>query len=360
MEQALLPTPREVLRRVRRRGQDAVEWISGVRHGVYGLAVLRIGYGLVLLGLLLTNYGDRRLLWGPESPWTADLLGESLVEDGTFSLFAISESGLLFEILYHAFIVLVVLFIAGWRTRWVTPLLAVMLWSWHQRQPWILDGGDNLMQLVLIYLSFADLSARWSLDARRAHRGERPPAVSPTGKLRWRLATVLHNSALLAALLQVSILYMNAGLLKVRGEIWQEGTALYYTLRVEEFQPFPWLSHLIYDNALLVTTGSYAAVFIQLAFPLLMLNRVTRRLGLVAVTGMHTGIGLLMGLSSFSLIMIATDLLFVRDATYMRFAGFVRVVDDRLGVGRRLLRWRDGALRNPAKPRILERQGAGR
>ncbi|MBE1590027.1 HTTM domain-containing protein [Nonomuraea angiospora] len=312
---------RERARELAGRGWELLERVSGVRYGLYGLAVLRIGYGLVLLAHLLVNYVDRRVLWGPESPWTPKLLKEDLAGDETFSVFAFSDSGPYFEVVYHLFIVIVVAFVVGWRTRFVTPLLAVMVWSWHEREPWILDGGDNIMQLVLIYACFAQLSGRWSLDARRLARKGWVPAPD---SVRWRLVTVLHNSALLACLLQVSILYMNAGLLKVRGEMWQEGTALYYTLQVEEFQPFPWLSRLVYENDLFVTAGTYAAVLVQVAFPLLMLNPISRRLGLVAVTGMHLGIGLFMGLSSFSLIMITSDLLFVRGATYQRAGRVVK------------------------------------
>ncbi|MET8861740.1 HTTM domain-containing protein [Nonomuraea sp. NPDC004580] len=285
---------------------------------------------MVLLGLLLVDYEDRRLLWGPESPWTKDLLEERLAEKGTFSIFALAGSSEQFELLFHFFIILSALFMLGWRTRLITPALAVMFWSWRERQPWLLDGGDDLMLLVLIYLSFADLSARWSIDARRAKkRALHAVSRSPTAlasDVRWRMATVLHNVALLATLLQVSILYVNTGLLKVQGDFWQEGTALYYALHIEDVQPFPSLSRAIYDNVFLVTVGTYAAVFIQLTFPLLMLNGLTRRLGIVAVTGMHLGVGMLLGLTSFSFIMIATDLLFIRDSTYERFASWTRAV----------------------------------
>ncbi|MBN6053148.1 HTTM domain-containing protein, partial [Nonomuraea sp. RK-328] len=330
MSDSRQPSPRigHVRHRVQERVWSLVERISDTRHGLYGLAVLRVGYGLILLGVLLVNHGDRRLLWGPESPWTKDLFTERLAEKDTFSLFALADSDVRFDLLYHAFVILAVLFALGWRTRWVTPVLVVMLWSWRERQPWLLDGGDDVMLLVLIYLCFADLSARWSMDARRAKRragnGAAEPVAAPANDLRWRMATILHNSALLAVLVQVCIIYVDTGLLKVRGELWQEGTALYYILHVEDIQPFPGLSRAVYDNMFLVILGSYAAVFLQLSFPLLMLNRVTRALGLIAVTGMHLGIGLLMGLVSFSLIMIATDLLFIRDSTYERFACFVR------------------------------------
>ncbi|WP_283134925.1 HTTM domain-containing protein [Rhizohabitans arisaemae] len=377
----LLPAPGRLLGLAGARLAATVERVSGIRYGVYGLAVLRVGYGLVLLALLLTGYTDRRLIWGPESAWTPDLFKESLAEDGTFSLFAISDSGVWFEVLFHVFLLVVVLFILGWRTRWITPVLAVLVWSWHQRQPWVLDGGDNLMQLVLFYLIFADLSARWSLDDRRRVRraaaraakasaepapakrdrslGEAEnavPGVAPglpafEGGLRWRLATIGHNAALVATLLQVSIVYFNAGLLKVQGEMWQQGTALYYTLRTDEFAPFPRLSRLIWENDLAVASGSYFAVFIQLAFPLLMLNRITRRLGLVAVTSMHLGIGVLMGLGSFSLIMVFSDLLFVRSGTYRRVGAFAQAVWHRTRTRTRLSA--TPSLPKPAKHRTL-------
>jgi hypothetical protein len=74
---------------------------------------------------------------------------------------------------------------------------------------------------------------------------------------------------------------------------------------------------------------AYLAVFVQVAFPFLMLNPVTRRLGLVAVIGMHVGIGVLLALPFFSLIMIVTDMLFIRDATYRRATFAVAALRER-------------------------------
>jgi hypothetical protein len=69
---------------------------------------------------------------------------------------------------------------------------------------------------------------------------------------------------------------------------------------------------------------AYLAVFLQVAFPFLMLNSVTRRLALPAIMGMHVGIGILLALPFFSLIMITTDMLFIRDASYRRSACILR------------------------------------
>jgi hypothetical protein len=60
-----------------------------------------------------------------------------------------------------------------------------------------------------------------------------------------------------------------------------------------------------------------------------MLNSVTRRLGLLAVIGMHVGIGVLLALPFFSLIMIVTDMLFIRDDTYRRVIFVVAALRER-------------------------------
>ena len=311
-----------------------LERVSGRRYALYGLSVVRIGYGLVLIGILLINYQDRRLLWGPESPWTYEIFRDTPRDLGGLSLYQISGSGIWFELVYHLTILLCVLFVLGWRTRWITPALVVAIWSWQERTPILADGGDNLLRLILIYLCFAQLSTHWSLDARRASRRHAPGHEARNREqLGWRVATVVHNGAVLAALFQVCLLYMASGLFKVQGQSWQDGTALYYMLQIETLQSWPDLSRLVYTNSVALVTFAYLAVFVQVAFPFLILNSVTRRIGLLAAISMHVGIGVLLALPFFSLIMIVTDMLFIRDATYHRATFIVAALWERQSHG---------------------------
>lgn len=325
-----LPTAARLCEAIGHKSTIALERVSGHRHALYGLSVVRIGYGLILISILLVNYPERRLLWGPESPWTYEIFRETQRNLGQLSLYQISSSGIWFELVYHLTILLCVLFVLGWRTRWITPALLVAVWSWQERTPIVADGGDNLLRLILIYLCFAQLSAHWSLDARRAaRRAAAGHEVRNGERLGWRVATVVHNGAVLAALFQVCVLYMASGLFKVQGQSWQEGTALYYMLQIETLQSWPSLSHLVYTNSIVLVIFAYLAVFTQVAFPFLMLNPVTRRLGLIAIIGMHVGIGVLLALPFFSLIMIVTDMLFVRDVSYRRATLAVTAVLER-------------------------------
>src|SRR5213079_293796 len=110
----------------------------------------------------------------------------------------------------------------GWRTRAMAPLLAVLFFSLTERNPLITDGGDNLLRIILIYLVLADCGGCWSLDARR--RGRRPVRQD---SVRWQVGTVLHNAALVLVVFQVVVVYEVAGMAKVRGPLWQNGTAIY-------------------------------------------------------------------------------------------------------------------------------------
>src|SRR4051812_48897173 len=50
--------------------------------GPYQAAVVRIGFGLAWLAFLLREWPERRVLYGDRSPWSADLAGQLLAENG--------------------------------------------------------------------------------------------------------------------------------------------------------------------------------------------------------------------------------------------------------------------------------------
>ncbi len=60
-------------------------------------------------------------------------------------------------------------------------------------------------------------------------------ALKPKPETLWqRVLGIVHNLGLLAIVTQLCIVYMTAGLMKVQGEMWRDGTALYYILQVDE------------------------------------------------------------------------------------------------------------------------------
>jgi hypothetical protein len=274
-----------------------------------GASVFRIVAGLAFVYQYFATYTQRGYLFGPDGVYPFERFLDDVASGSSFSLYALSESNLYFELLYHAGCAVALLWLLGWRTRILTPLHWVLVWSLRERYPLLWDGGDNLMQLVLLYAVFMNVSEHFSLDSMR--RAAQPLVERP-------IRAMFHNAGLLAAAMQLSLVYGIAGLSKVQGETWQNGTSLYYALRAGEFT-WPGMSHLIYENSAVLVFLSYATVAFQVSFPfMLFLGRRTRLLWMLAGLCFHLGIATFMALFTFAMFMMAVDLIFITDAEYAR------------------------------------------
>jgi predicted DCC family thiol-disulfide oxidoreductase YuxK len=295
--------------RVRTIWQRVIELASRERL-LIGASVFRIVAGLTILYQFLINYHQRHYLYGPDAVWPYTTFLEKLSETRSFSLYAISPSPLVFELVFHLGLLVIALWVIGWHTRLMTLLTYIFVWSLHERNPLLWDGGDNALQIILVYAVFANLGAYFSLDADRLRRGRE------SGGIRSRALAMIHNAALLAFAIQLCLVYGASGLYKVQGKMWQSGTALYYIMRVDEFT-WPGYSEHIYQNIFLVTALSYATVAFQVSFPFLFfLNRYTRRLILLAGLSFHLGIALFMGLVTFSAFLMSVELALIADGDY--------------------------------------------
>ncbi|WP_328498075.1 HTTM domain-containing protein [Streptomyces sp. NBC_00414] len=314
--------------------------------GLYAAAVLRIGYGFLYLVFLSREFPNRDEIWGPGSPWTPELARQLFDQTGWASILTLSDSRPYFEACYAAALVTSALFMLGWRTRAVSVLFAVVVASFHARAIFMTDGGDNLILLMALYLVFTACGRRWSLDARRARPRTSPggartgPAVLDTGRLRYqlgasrtRLTAVLHNCGMFVIAAQVCFLYGSAGLYKVQGGSWGNGTALHYVLNLGLFRPWPELSLLADEHDVLIAVACYLTVLLQVAFPFVLFGRLKYPV-LTMLLGMHLGIAVLMGLPLFSGAMIVADAVFLPDRFYLRLGRSVRHVVRRTRIRR--------------------------
>lgn len=300
---------------------------------LYAASALRIGYGLLYLVFLLREFPHRETIWGPDSPWTPKLARELFGQTGWASVLTLSDNHAYFEICYTSAVVVSALYALGWRTRAMSVLFAVMVASFHARAILMTDGGDNLVLLMAIYLVFTACGRRWSLDARRVRlrssgggSPRRAPFLDragakairrlhPLAAARENVTAVLHNCAMLVIAGQLCVLYGSAGLYKVQGGTWGNGTALHYVLNLDLFQPWPALSHLVDAHAILIAVIGYLTVLVQVAFPFALFSRLKYPV-LVILLGMHAGIAVLMGLPLFSGAMIIADAAFLPDRFY--------------------------------------------
>ncbi|MGW2435222.1 HTTM domain-containing protein [Streptomyces goshikiensis] len=339
--------------------------VTGQALGPYQSAVVRIGFSATWLFFLLREFPHRRELYGPDGPWSWDLAHRLTDSNEAFSVLMWSDSTLWFELVYAVSVLASVLLMLGWRTRTSAVVFMVGVLSLQNRSVFMGDGGDNVIHLMAIYLVLTRCGRVWSLDARRAARragsgaGAGRDVAGPvlwgvlgvvlaygavSGRftagwlaafaavwvvlgLWWTverhepegegravldvLANLLHNAGMLVIMAEVCLIYATAGWYKIQGSRWQDGTALYYPLRLDYFTPWPALSGVLAGSGVLVMLLSYGTVAVQVAFPFTLFNRRIKNVLLAAMMLEHAGIAVLLGLPFFSMAMIAADAVFL-------------------------------------------------
>ncbi|MET9319912.1 HTTM domain-containing protein [Streptomyces sp. NPDC003038] len=360
--------------RAREAAGRALAKVTGQALGPYQSAVIRIGFAGTWLFFLLREFPHRAELYGPDGPWSWELAERLIASNGAFTVLLWSDSTLWFEIVYAMAVLSSAGLLLGWRTRATSVLFMVGVLSLQNRSVFMGDGGDNVIHLMALYLVLTRCAQVWSLDARRARTrgsataGAAGPVVwgvlgavlaygaatggfshgwlaafaaawvvaglwwtvdryEPEGEGRAALdvlANLLHNAGMLVIMAEVCLIYATAGWYKIQGSRWQDGTALYYPLRLDYFTPWPELSGLLAGSGTVVMLLSYGTVAVQVAFPFTLFNRRVKNVLLAVMMLEHVGIAVLLGLPFFSLAMIAADAVFLPTALLVWLGAGVR------------------------------------
>jgi len=171
-------------------------------------------------------------------------------------------------------------------------LSAILAWLFHlcaaKSGGFVSYGVDNFMTIGLFYLMLSPLPDRYSLDWRlRELRPKNPQFLGF-----WRRVLQLHLCAI----------YFFSGLTKCLGSGWWNGSSVWRALIRPPFN--------VIDPEILVRWKylfPVAGIFIcllEITYPFFIWNDKTRKIWLICICGMHLGIGLMMGMYLFALIMI--------------------------------------------------------
>lgn len=299
-------------------------WVTGGKHSLYGLAVTRIMLGFIISTQLMANFPDRHYTWGDGAIWTESVRSGKDWPDFLYVMFAHSGRHV-FDAVYVVTIIVGLMLMVGFWTR-ASTILALFLWlSLYVSNPFVGSGGDAVLRMVLLYMCFVDSGSHWSVDEWLSRRRGKVIRRTPA----WLSATV-HNAALVLIIHQVVMVYVASAFWKVQSPLWMGGTAVYYPLQTEAYSPWLDYIHLLTDHGWIVAMASYTAIGVQLLVPVLLMYRPTRFIALITLTGMHLGIGILMGILYFSLVMIAVDVLLISDRSWSRAEGEAKRLLNRL------------------------------
>jgi hypothetical protein len=251
--------------------------------------VLMIAWTLSLLPTLFDFYSRTGIL-----PDTPPYEGQA----GLWTVFELLPSD---GALIGAWIVLLLASICitiGLLPRLAALVVLLILLSLQHRNPYVYHSGDALLHVIAFYLVLAPLGAAVSVDRWRKHRDRF-----------WQFP--LHAPIALRLMqIQVSIIYVSTVWAKVRGENWNNGTAVVYSLSLDDLARFP-VPGFVLESALLANIVTWAVLAIELGIGILVWNRQLRPYVLFLGVCMHLGIDLNLRVAFFSWAMFVLYLAFV-------------------------------------------------
>lgn len=207
-------------------------------------------------------------------------------------------------------------FIFGIFTRISSIVLFFLLLLFKIRNIYLLDGADNVISVMLPFFIFLD-SHSFSVFYERKTR-----------PIKNRFEPYLNITSYwfsIAMMLQIGIIYFFASLHKLQGEVWIDGTALYYILNSDDFSASS-LNAILTSSLFLVKFFTWFTIVFQLSFPFLILFRRTKYFALLLGIFFHIGIFVLMRIDNFSLIMSACYAVFLTDTVYLNLSQKLKLV----------------------------------
>ncbi len=253
------------------------------------LASLRIGVGLTLLLDVLGTY----------LPRASDFFGAgSLSAPGTFTTDAS-------PLVWHRQLLERIQSPEGWRIVlliWalsalllclglLTRLAVIVAWfisiTVTHINPFLHNSGDQVRNILLLYLIVTPCAAVWSLPAWWKRR------AGP------RLQVLTYPWAVRLLLIQLAAIYFMNGLYKLRGPHWHGGAALSYVLGDVSWTRWSFASWPMPEW--LLVTATWVVLVWELGFPLFVFMPALRGPALWLGVAFHLGTGLTMRLGPFPL-----------------------------------------------------------
>ncbi len=195
----------------------------------------------------------------------------------------------------------------GWKTRVANAVSWIMLGALHARNSSVLQGGDDLLQMLLLWGLFLPLGAFWSLDAKT-----QPPPAS----------TRFTGSATFAFYGQLFMLYFVTGTLKANLPHWRWGNGIYDALSADYFVTA--FGQWLYGHYYVLKLLSWGTLLLEIGGPLVFFippQRWRVRLGLVlAFIGFHLGISACMRIGMFSFVCVVAWLFVIPGAVFDRLS----------------------------------------
>lgn len=261
-------------------------WLKITEFDLRSLAFVRISVGLLLVWMQFNYILQADLFFSDSGVCTRSAVALMRTANKFPSMHKFSGDADAVRVLLALGVLAGVALTLGWKTRTITVVAWLLSRSSHARCPYMLQGSDTELDLILFFMIFLPWGRVWSLDALRK---ERPESY---GYRSWANSGVL---------LQIAMIYIFAVLLKITIDTdWTQGTSVFYALhsgsRAKD------LGDLLLDAPIWVLQLlSRASLLFELIGPFLLLAGTSLRLlGVFSFALMHWCFGLCLTLGTFA------------------------------------------------------------
>ena len=176
----------------------------------------------------------------------------------------------------------------GLHTRLASVATWLLLLALHTQNTNIMQGGDLFLRMLLFWGMFLPLGACFSIDS----------ALNSSPK---KIPDRIVSAGTLGLLLQVCFVYWFTAAFKTSAIWWEEGTAIYYALNIDQFAT-P-LGHFLLGFPELLRVLSFATIWWEVVGPILVFIPVftgpIRAATVFLFIGFHLGLGFSLELGPF-------------------------------------------------------------
>lgn len=266
------------------------------------LCLIRILAGTMLLYTHAVWTLGLNDFFGPHS-WISPQAAATFHREGyAWSFFWWIESPTLLWTVHLVGLAIFAMFALGLYSRVVAVLSYLLTVAYVNRVPGALFGLDQINALLAMYLMIGPSGARYSLDRWLARRraGGQLPEVAPS---------ISANISIRLIQLHMCVIYFFAGISKLMGPSWWEGTALWGAFANLEYQSLDmlWLVHY----PILINILTQVSLLWELTYWALVWPRWTRPIVIALAVPLHLGIAICMGMVTFGLVMLFGNMAFI-------------------------------------------------
>lgn len=277
------------------------------------LAFMRILLGIALLAQQFLEYlPNLAEFYGPEGIAPAGLTDASQLHYWYWTLLIFNTDDMTtISIVFAIWVLITILFTVGFWTRLMNVAVWFLTFCFCARNYFLLDGGDDTLQICIFLLMLSPSGRAFSIDAWLRRR--RGLDQGPVYTVAWPVRLIQ---------IQLCVIYCTTGLVKLKGTglfegTWWSGTSIHYALNYLTMSRYSYASLPLPIS--LTAVMSWVTVWWEALFPLLVLSRYTRKWTLLMGISFHIGIWLTLAIGWFGFYMIALYGVWVPDDFWARW-----------------------------------------